>query len=875
MHTGHQGAAPSTHGPRTSLASTVSTAPTLDTPRTTQPTTNGLATTTTDPRTSLSPTTPLTSTTSLSTTTASHATTTHPVNSAVSTTTTPSPQPSVTTAHTTSPHTAVSQATVPPRSEQPTTRQPSTSTAHTPTSPGQPDGRDPADANTAERDAYFQHVRERRAEYERNRRENIAHFRLSQAAMYRHSAETRRQQAAQLRENGLDIFADRCLREAAEDEAEAARLEQVARDVLAGRIAPKKVEIELDGEWWRINEDRGRLAYDGVETSNVSALTGTDHPPSIASLRAYNRRGGLRPPLALHQIDLERAVPRDENGNVVRTPDPRQGNWYSLINDGGPSADPTRGINCQDCVLSLFDTWMHGRPRVSAPRTFDAYANGDPNSPLGGEELGVWRAEYVTGGRYQNLVGDVSTLSPQAARNQVWNAFTALHNHLLNAGHGSFAFIINKWEGGGAHAWAAINQNGTILYLDPQTGALSENIPIYGHWGQPNRANIVMMDALVVGPDGQPRPLPYYPRGMWSVLPPTRTSDATGPDAATAGASEAPVSTIDRSPEFTTPVDGVDTPAPVGSPSTPGAGPSDSSSTPDSSTPEGDSGADSEATTSDAQATVGEGDLTERAREVLDTLPRSQLLAYEPLPVLGGDDYPVRRDEDGLITDVQVNGEWMSVKTFLADLTVERAAKWRDYAKDTNIPDITRKKAQPCISLAVDRLTGKITEGHNNLRIKPPSLHPLIRERLERFKEECEARGPLTFKVWTTYEGGKPKQHIERIASEQAREIEDEEGNTRIVEIAWNHPSDPGTHAEIYAVSELLWEREAAGLPVDDSVMPQLRIDNIFPWMKNGQGGLGKPAPCCGNCTALIPDVPCNAGKLEAIDTPEEEKWPE
>lgn len=44
------------------------------------------------------------------------------------------------------------------------------------------------------------------------------------------------------------------------------------------------------------------------------------------------------------------------------------------MNDGGPAADPTRGLNCVDCALSLFDTWAHGRPRVSAPRTFDAYA---------------------------------------------------------------------------------------------------------------------------------------------------------------------------------------------------------------------------------------------------------------------------------------------------------------------------------------------------------------------------------------------------------------------------------------------------------------------------------------------------------------------
>ena len=87
----------------------------------------------------------------------------------------------------------------------------------------------------------------------------------------------------------------------------------------------------------------------------------------------------------------------------MRTADPRQGGWFALANDGGPQADPTRGINCLDCTLSLFETWVHGRPRVAAPRTFDGYLQGDIRRPVNGEAGGPGRVEEVTGGRFQKL----------------------------------------------------------------------------------------------------------------------------------------------------------------------------------------------------------------------------------------------------------------------------------------------------------------------------------------------------------------------------------------------------------------------------------------------------------------------------------------
>src|SRR5690606_25833042 len=101
-----------------------------------------------------------------------------------------------------------------------------------------------------------------------------------------------------------------------------------------------------------------------------------------------------------------------------------------------------------------------GRPRVSAPRTFDSYADGDVNRPLGGEVGGPGRVEDVTGGRFLQFTPDTSHMDPAAVQQAVYQGYRDLHLQLLAAGHGSFAFILNEWEGGGTHAWVAINQNG-------------------------------------------------------------------------------------------------------------------------------------------------------------------------------------------------------------------------------------------------------------------------------------------------------------------------------------------------------------------------------------------------------------------------------
>ncbi|GGQ45489.1 toxin glutamine deamidase domain-containing protein [Couchioplanes azureus] len=274
-------------------------------------------------------------------------------------------------------------------------------------------------------------------------------------------------------------------------------------------------------DWHRANRDSGRLAPGGISVGNRSTLTGSDHPPPIDATRRYGERAGLRPPLARHQLDLENAVPRDAGGDPVRAADPRTP-YFRLINDGGPAADPTRAINCQDCVLSFFDTYMHGRPRVSAPRTFDAYQDGDPQRPQYGEELGCERIERATGGRLQSVCPPVDPHDPAAARHQVEQALVAVSAQLVAGGHGSFAFLISAWEGGAAHAWAAVNQNGRILFVDPQSGLTAPpGTSLYGHHGAPHPGNVTAIDALVVNGGGVPMPFPSHPDGLWR---PGRTS---------------------------------------------------------------------------------------------------------------------------------------------------------------------------------------------------------------------------------------------------------------------------------------------------------------------------------------------------------------
>ncbi|MER7472411.1 toxin glutamine deamidase domain-containing protein [Micromonospora sp. NPDC000018] len=374
-----------------------------------------------------------------------------------------------------------------------------------------------ADQDAFERRRYRGHFQFQRTNYEENRRRDSA-ARLRQAADRSYDeARWLVSEGRRLAQAGHRVTSERFFQECRERERWCHQQRDLAEAVLAGDAAPVVVAVS-DTDFRRINDDVGDLALGAVETANRSALTRDDYPPPIDRSRNYGQPGGLRLPLALHQTDIERQVPREPDGSVKRTADPRLGGWFGLVNDGGPRADPTRAINCIDCTLSLFDTWMHGRPRVAAPRTFDAYLAGDVTRPIDGEWGGIGRIEDVTGGRFQRLCQPTEDVQGAERRSAVDTGYRNLHHQLRIGGHGSFAFVVNSWEQGGSHIWVALNQHGTVLYLDPQTGAVSD-APLYRHQGTPHPHNAVDTEVLVLGPDARPMPLGGLRRGRFSERP--------------------------------------------------------------------------------------------------------------------------------------------------------------------------------------------------------------------------------------------------------------------------------------------------------------------------------------------------------------------
>ncbi|MEU8407204.1 toxin glutamine deamidase domain-containing protein [Micromonospora sp. NPDC048842] len=367
-----------------------------------------------------------------------------------------------------------------------------------------------AAAEAAERRRYQDHYESVRIGFENNRRQAEASRLRTRAVEHDRRAVEYATYARQLHQAGNRQWADGWQRAANEETRAYAEWRDLADAVLAGTTAPPVVDISATFE--HANRDVGALALGAVETAGPSMLTGDDDPPPIDDSRPYGQPGGLRPPLALHQVDVERQMPRGPDGTVTRTADPRHGGWFGLLNDGGPAADATRGINCLDCTLSLFETWVHGRPRVSAPRTFDGYLDGDIRRPIRGEAGGPGRVEDVTGGRFQQLLAPASGQRTDAAqaRQAADRGYGNLHDQLLLGGHGSYSFLVTEWAHGGSHAWVALNQNGTVLYVDPQNGVVRDR-PLY--------PDVVGIDALVLSGDGRPMPLGGLPRGRFSERP--------------------------------------------------------------------------------------------------------------------------------------------------------------------------------------------------------------------------------------------------------------------------------------------------------------------------------------------------------------------
>ncbi|MFI2240958.1 toxin glutamine deamidase domain-containing protein [Streptomyces chrestomyceticus] len=172
---------------------------------------------------------------------------------------------------------------------------------------------------------------------------------------------------------------------------------------------------------------------------------------------------GLTTPDPAHQQDLENAHPRNPDGTPQVYADPRQGNWAALQNDGGVGV-PGRSNNCADCTRSFLETWF-GRPTVSAPRTLDLNADGS---------LNTFSAERDSVDNQARWAGAPSTYAGKDHP----NPYARIAYELSQAGHGSAAVIGVNWPGGGGHAFAAVNHNGQVLFVDAQTGVVSEH-PIH------------------------------------------------------------------------------------------------------------------------------------------------------------------------------------------------------------------------------------------------------------------------------------------------------------------------------------------------------------------------------------------------------------
>ena len=109
-------------------------------------------------------------------------------------------------------------------------------------------------------------------------------------------------------------------------------------------------------------------------------------------------------------------------------------------------------------ALSTVDTYA-GNPTAAASRTPDLDADGNPSDR--GEKGGRDRIENTLGARFSDLGNGR-------------DAFNSLENTLRNSGHGSQAVIITQDANGRAHAWNAVNHNGKIVWIDTQSGEVSE-----------------------------------------------------------------------------------------------------------------------------------------------------------------------------------------------------------------------------------------------------------------------------------------------------------------------------------------------------------------------------------------------------------------
>lgn len=122
--------------------------------------------------------------------------------------------------------------------------------------------------------------------------------------------------------------------------------------------------------------------------------------------------------------------------------------WANLINGEGMRA-PGRNNNCVDCARSVESTWR-GSPTMAA-------ALSDPN----GRGTSSARVTEWSGG----TLGSTT--------------YAAVNQRLTELGPGSSAILASSWsDGRGGHAYNAINDGGTVKFVDGQSATVSGWPPI-------------------------------------------------------------------------------------------------------------------------------------------------------------------------------------------------------------------------------------------------------------------------------------------------------------------------------------------------------------------------------------------------------------
>lgn len=144
--------------------------------------------------------------------------------------------------------------------------------------------------------------------------------------------------------------------------------------------------------------------------------------------------------------------------------------------------------------------------------------------------------------------------------------------------------------------------------------------------------------------------------------------------------------------------------------------------------------------------------------------------------------------------------------------------------------------AGPCLSVAYDKVTGKVYYGQNTDG-RPSPMHPILADNADRAARENHEKG---------YD--KPYK----------KTVSDGKGGTKEITVQppygmYPMKGVPGDHSEVNAVNKGMVEREEASKTNSDIPPPHPNDYTVHNTNTNGQGqGEGQGKPCCPNCKRVL-----------------------